>query len=170
MTIVEKLENYAKRSLAHQLTYAVAHNDRTYDKAHEIFYERAADASTVHTETNTADTNATAPNRDAGVVVFESGVVLRLYDIFDDTHGYGIGTQTSYGKNNKHRGEQRNWYRNYHRELTDAQWREHVTKQITQNYDHSYARWPYKVTHDHDHSSYALCGQETLTTLNLCAK
>lgn len=133
MTIVEKLENYAKRSLAHQLTYMVAHNDRIRDEVQEISYERAADTST-------------APTRDAGVIVFHSGMVLRLYDIFSDTLGYGIGAQAFYS--DEHIGEQRNWYRNWSREVADSQWRLRVAEQIAQDYDHANALWERKVAHN----------------------
>ena len=147
MTIVEKLDNYAKRSLAHQLTYTVAHHERICDEVSEIFYERAADASTVHTDTHTSaiatNTNTTAPTRDAGVIVFHSHMMVRLYDIHDDVLGYGIGAQTFY--DDDHIGEQRNWYRNHHRELTDAQWRLRVAEQIAQDYDHVNALWERKV-------------------------
>ena len=144
MTITENLDNYAKRSMAHQLTYTVAHNSRICDEVQEISYERAADASTVHTGniSHTNNTN-TAPKRDAGVIVFHSGMVLRLYDIHDNTFGYGIGAQAFYSDG--HIGEQRNWYRNWSREVNDSQWRLRVVEQIARDYDHVNALWERKV-------------------------
>lgn len=143
MTIIEKLDNYAKRSLAHQLTYTVAHHERICDEISEIFYERAVNSSTVHTGSTSYTNTNTAPKHDAGVIVFHSGMVLRLYDIHDNTFGYGIGAQAFYSDG--HIGEQRNLYRNWSREINDSQWRLRVVEQIARDYDHVNALWERKV-------------------------
>ena len=126
MTIPERLDNYAKRSMAHQLTFAVANDKRLRGYVREVFYERAANTAT----------------RDTGVIVCNTGMTIRLYDITDSTHGYGIGVKDFYDSDaatcsNQH--DQRNYYRSAYRELSDAQWRNRVVVDIASDYEHLYA-------------------------------
>lgn len=126
MTFTEHLNNYAKRSLAHQLTFRVACDPTIRDVVDEVYYER----------TDTLSSTGTTPTQDAGVIVFDSGMVIRLYDVYHPQHGYGIGIRPD---NTAHNTDQRNYYRNAHRELSDAQWRNTVTTAIASDCDHLHA-------------------------------
>jgi hypothetical protein len=129
MTFTERLDNYAKRSLAHQLTFRVACDPTIRDVVGEVYYER----------TDTLSSTGTTPVQDAGVIIFNTGMTIRLYDVHHPHHGYGIGTKDFHPNNTAHNTSQRNYYRNAHRELSDAQWRNHVTTTIASDYDHLHA-------------------------------
>lgn len=128
MTLNEHLNNYAKRSLAHQLTLQIATQPLCRDIVREIHYER----------TDRPNEQGRKPKVDAGIVIFDTGMSFHIFDVNHPTHGYGLGVVDFDADGDIYNYGQRNYYRHAHRDLTDEQWREHVTAQIASDYEHLY--------------------------------
>ena len=128
MPITEDLRNYAKRSLAHQLTRRVATQPCCQDIVREIRYERT-DRPTIQGH---------RPKTETGIITFDTGMSVRISDTYHKTHGYGLQTVDIDAHGDIYNYGHRNYYRHARRDLTDEQWREHVTAQIASDYEHLY--------------------------------
>lgn len=129
MTITEDLRNYAKRSLAHQLTRRIATQPCCTDTVREIRYER----------TDRPTTQGHRPKTDTGIIVFDTGMSMRIADTNDTTHGYGLRVVDFDADGDIYNYGHHNYYRHARRDLTDEQWREYVTAKIASDYEHLYA-------------------------------
>lgn len=129
MTFIENLHNYTKRSLAHQLTRCIATQPCCADVVREIDYER----------TDRLTGNGHFPPRDTGIITFNTGLSIRIFDIDHPTYGYGLGVVDFDTIGELHNYGQRNYYRHVRRDLTDEQWRKYVAASIASDYEHIYA-------------------------------
>lgn len=118
MTLIEHLDNYAKRSLAHQLTLQIATQPSCRNIVREVHYER----------TDRPNGNKHFPSHDAGVIIFNTNMAVRIIEVNHPTFGYGLGVIDTDVDGNTY--NQRNYYRHDRRDLTDAQWRQGVTTRI----------------------------------------
>lgn len=125
----EDLTNYAKRSLAHQLTRCVATQPSCRNLVREICYER----------TDLPGYHGHFPSRDSGIITFNNGLSIRIVDIDDPIYGYGLGVVDSHTYGEIHNYGRRDYYRHARRDLTDEQWRKYVAASIASDYEHIYA-------------------------------
>lgn len=129
MTFTEDLRNYAKRSLAHQLTRRIATQPCCQGIVYEIHYER----------TDRPNNQGTRPAIDAGIITFDTGMTIRIFDAYDPTYGYGLRVVDLDANGEPYNYGHRNYYRHTRRDLTDEQWRETVVARIASDYGHLYA-------------------------------
>lgn len=129
MTLIEHLDNYAKRSLAHQLTLQIAAQPSCRNIVRDIHYER----------TDRPNDQGRRPKVDASIITFDTGMSIHVFDVNHPTHGYGLGVVDFDADGDIYNYGQRNYYRNARRDLTDEQWREYVAATIASDYEHLYA-------------------------------
>lgn len=129
MTINENLHNYAKRSLAHQLTRRVATQPCCQNIVRKIHYER----------TDSPTDKGYFPSYETGIITFDTGMSVRISDTYHKTHGYGLQTVDLDANGDIYNYGHRNYYRHARRDLTDEQWRETIAARIASDYEHLYA-------------------------------